>query len=274
MPKKLNIVESKKKPPKPSKPSKPPKFEFKDGGLKPVKKVAPKPKLPKKLKVVESKKIEPKLPKKLKIKEPRTIGKDLTGLSKSQMNKLSPLELMGKLPVELRKNILALREPRTIGKDLTGLSKSQMNKLSPLELMGKLPVELRKNILAPKKTGVKVGGIPVEKLTVEDVDPDDELIWGTEGSRTWGEDYDDMLKKVLNKSDYNFYTEKSGVRGIRGIPRQRKLEDKIYYILRPRDIKLRNRLLTAFKKKYKGQSMRPEEAEDLFMEFYEETYEK
>ena len=233
MPKKLNIVESKKKPPKPSKPSKPPKFEFKDGGLKPVKKVAPKPKLPKKLKVVESKKIEPKLPKKLKIKEPRTIGKDLTGLSKSQMNKLSPLELMGKLPVELRKNILA-----------------------------------------PKKTGVKVGGIPVEKLTVEDVDPDDELIWGTEGSRTWGEDYDDMLKKVLNKSDYNFYTEKSGVRGIRGIPRQRKLEDKIYYILRPRDIKLRNRLLTAFKKKYKGQSMRPEEAEDLFMEFYEETYEK
>jgi len=40
-----------------------------------------------------------------KPKEPRTIGGDLTGLNKKEMNTMSMLELMGRLPVELRKNV-------------------------------------------------------------------------------------------------------------------------------------------------------------------------
>jgi len=53
----------------------------------------PKPKPKKKLKIVEK-------------KEPRTIGSDLTGLNKKEMNVMGMLELMGRLPVELRKTIL------------------------------------------------------------------------------------------------------------------------------------------------------------------------
>lgn len=204
MPKKLNIVE-------------------------PVKKVESKPKLPKKLKIVESKKVEPKtkLPKKLKIKEPRTIGKDLTGLSKSQMNKLSPLELMGKLPVELRKNVLA-----------------------------------------PKKTGVKVGGIPVEKMTVNELDPDDELLEAESWERR--KDYDKILKDNLDFADYFYFTNGKN----RNTTRHSLIQQKVNDVLIPKIFKVRKSLLTAFKKKYKGQVMRYNVAEDLFMKLYKETYEK
>ena len=49
-------------------------------------------------------KLVSELPKK---KKPApSLGKKLTGLTKEQMNKLKPEELFGKLPVELRKNVL------------------------------------------------------------------------------------------------------------------------------------------------------------------------
>ncbi len=52
--------------------------------------------------------IKPKKVVKIKPKKkaPKTIGKSITGLSKAQMNKLSPEELFGKLPVALRKKVL------------------------------------------------------------------------------------------------------------------------------------------------------------------------
>jgi len=51
----------------------------------------------------KKKKIKFKVVKKLNPKEePESLGKRQTGLTKEQMNKLSPLELFGKLPTELK----------------------------------------------------------------------------------------------------------------------------------------------------------------------------
>ena len=64
--------------------------------------------MPPKIKFKVVKKIEEKpkkKPIKFKVVKP-TIGKSITGLSKAEMNKLSPLELFGKLPQELRKKIV------------------------------------------------------------------------------------------------------------------------------------------------------------------------
>ena len=52
------------------------------------------------------KKILEKPKPKPKSTEPRTIGSDLTGLNKKQMNAMSMLELMGRLPKELRTQII------------------------------------------------------------------------------------------------------------------------------------------------------------------------
>ena len=51
------------------------------------------------------------MPPKIKFKVVKpSIGKSLTGLSKAEMNKLSPLELFGKLPTELRKKVVNPKE--------------------------------------------------------------------------------------------------------------------------------------------------------------------
>ena len=77
----------------------PPKINFKV-----VKKVEQKPKF-KVVKKIEEK--PKKKPIKFKVVKP-SIGKSLTGLSKAEMNKLSPLELFGKLPQELRKKMVMI----------------------------------------------------------------------------------------------------------------------------------------------------------------------
>ena len=80
----------------------PPKINFKV-----VKKVEKKPKF----KVVKKVEEPKKKPIKFKVKkEAQSIGKSLTGLSKAEMNKLSVLELFGKLPTELRKKIVNPKE--------------------------------------------------------------------------------------------------------------------------------------------------------------------
>lgn len=80
-------------PPKPAK-----KFK---GKFKVIKK------LPAKEKPVEKKKPKFKVVKKLNPKEePESLGKRQTGLTKEEMNKMKPEELFGKLPVELRKQVL------------------------------------------------------------------------------------------------------------------------------------------------------------------------
>ena len=66
---------------------------------------------PKKIKF----KVVEKLPAKekpAKEKKPKSLGKKLTGLTKKEMNKMSPEELFGKLPVELRKKVL---DPKKTG---------------------------------------------------------------------------------------------------------------------------------------------------------------
>ena len=72
--------------------------------------------MPPKIKFKVVKKIEEKpkkKPIKFKVVKP-TIGKSITGLSKAEMNKLSPLELFGKLPQELRKKIVNPKETGVI----------------------------------------------------------------------------------------------------------------------------------------------------------------
>jgi len=75
------------------------------------------PKAKKKVKfVIKKKKEEPPKPKKkikfvvkpkkVELAKKKTAGEKLTGLTKEEMNKLSPEELFGKLPVELRKKTL------------------------------------------------------------------------------------------------------------------------------------------------------------------------
>tara|TARA_R110002033_G_scaffold842_3_gene8181 strand:+ start:369 stop:998 length:630 start_codon:yes stop_codon:yes gene_type:complete len=84
----------------------PPKINFKV-----VKKVEKKPKF----KVVKKVEEPKKKPIKFNVKkEAQSIGKSLTGLSKAEMNKLSVLELFGKLPTELRKKIVNPKETGVI----------------------------------------------------------------------------------------------------------------------------------------------------------------
>ena len=91
-------------------------------------------KLPAKEKPVEKKKPKFKVVKKLNPKEePESLGKKQTGLTKEEMNKLSPLELFGKLPVELRKK--ALTSGTKVGKQLNTVKKWQ-KKLDSLEKKG------------------------------------------------------------------------------------------------------------------------------------------
>ena len=73
--------------------------------------IAPKKRVPMVAKVMKAKP-KKKLVLKVKPKEALTIGKSLTGLSKEEMNKLSPLELFGKLPVSVAKIVL---DPKTTG---------------------------------------------------------------------------------------------------------------------------------------------------------------
>ena len=79
----------------------------------------PKPKPKKKLKIVEK-------------KEPRTIGSDLTGLNKKEMNVMSMLDLFGRLPVELKQNIDSFVDPTGYNKIDEALDSSTENYASYL----------------------------------------------------------------------------------------------------------------------------------------------
>jgi len=75
--------------------------------FKVVKKLPAKEKPVEKKTAEKKKKIKFKVVKKLNPKEePESLGKRQTGLTKKEMNNLSPLELFGKLPAELRKKAL------------------------------------------------------------------------------------------------------------------------------------------------------------------------
>ena len=69
--------------------------------------IAAKPRVAKVAKVVTMPKKKRKLVVKKKAEPKPSIGKKLTGLSKEEMNKLSPLELFGKLPVSVSKMVLS-----------------------------------------------------------------------------------------------------------------------------------------------------------------------
>ena len=83
--------------------------------------IAAKPRVAKVAKVVTMPKKKRKLVVKKKEEPKPSIGKKLTGLSKEEMNKLSPLELFGKLPVSVSKIVL---KPSVTGVKVA----SQLNK--------------------------------------------------------------------------------------------------------------------------------------------------
>ena len=68
--------------------------------------IAAKPRVAKVAKVVTMPKKKKKIVVKKKEEPKPSIGKKLTGLSKEEMNKLSPLELFGMLPVSVAKKVL------------------------------------------------------------------------------------------------------------------------------------------------------------------------
>ncbi len=183
--------------------------------------------------------LPPKPKKKLKIvekKEPRTIGSDLTGLNKKEMNVMGMLELMGRLPVELRKTIL---DP-----NVTGVKVAQET-------------------------------IKAENLETGDLDPDSSNYSQIEDnigeSRGYYSDYGDYL----TRAEMKFYDAKHTDRDNLTEKQQVKLENIEFKIIEgiSNDAYLQiEEQVELYKESIKGTSVTPKQASKGFNDWMDSNY--
>ena len=198
----------------------------------------PKPKPKKKLKIVEKPKPKPK--KKLKIvekKEPRTIGSDLTGLNKKEMNVMGMLELMGRLPVELRKTIL---DP-----NVTGVKVAQET-------------------------------IKAENLETGDLDPDDSNYTQIQDNIGESMGYYNDYGNYLTKAELKFYRAMDSNRGgdmtEKQAIKQEKIDSKILEGISNDAYLQIEEQVELYKESIKGTSVTPKQASKGFNDWMDSNY--
>ena len=183
----------------------------------------PKPKPKKKLKIVEK-------------KEPRTIGKDLTGLNKKEMNVMGMLELMGRLPVELRKTIL---DP-----NVTGVKVAQET-------------------------------IKAENLTTDDLDPDSSNYSQIQDNIGDSMGYYNDYGNYLTRAELKFYRAMEGNRDDmteKQAIKQEKLDFKIIEGVSRDSYNEIEEQVKLYKESIKGTSVTPKQASKGFNDWMDSNY--
>ena len=181
----------------------------------------PKPKPKKKLKIVDK-------------KEPRTIGKDLTGLNKKEMNVMSMLDLFGRLPVELRKTIL---DP-----NITGVKVAQET-------------------------------IKAENLQNDDLDPDSDIYYEISQNMVGGyNDYGNYLTRAEIKFYSAMDGKRASEMTDKQISRQEKLDEKISEGVSSDSYNEIEEQVKLYKESIKGTSVTPKQASKGFNDWMDSNY--
>ena len=163
-PKKLNIIEPKKKPvKKPAKKKLPTKLRVVEKKIEPKKKPVKKKKMPTKLNIVESKPKAKAKPKKLRIiaggRDPAVSKK--MGLRPITEKEVAETEASSKIRREEKE-----RKAHPELNAITGLTPSEANAMTPMALFGMLPKELGKMVLNPSQRG---GGVKLTDPATESI---------------------------------------------------------------------------------------------------------
>ena len=162
---------------------------------------------------------------------------------------------------------------KTAGEKLTGLTKEEMNKLSPSELFGKLPVALAKKVLDPKTTGVKVGAIPISKITEENlkiydlVDENEDSNYND--SMLYNDDYTDVMSR--SQSDWYLKANRKGYDNLSEKSQKKfeKLEMKILEGISNILSKRHSKIFRKWKKANKGMVSSFKKFQKSFESYYE-----
>ena len=161
----------------------------------------------------------------------------------------------------------------TPGEKLTGLTSKQMNKLTPEQLFGLLPVDVAKLILDPKTTGVKVGGIPISKITEGDLEIYDLVPENEDANYNESMLYNDDYTDVMSRSQSDWYL-KAHHRGYDDLSEKsqekfEKLEDKIMEGIRRILSKQHTKMVKDWKKANKGMVSNLTNFKKCFERYYE-----